>query len=69
MAKRLHRSRAAVYRRALKRKIVRGLLEFKAGADQFDRAAKDQVTDYALDLKNFHAGSYERLIVPKPAPT
>lgn len=40
------------------------VLEFKVGAEQFDRAAKDQVVDYALDLKNFHAGSHDRHIVP-----
>jgi hypothetical protein len=40
------------------------LLEFKVGARQFDRAALDQVWDYALDLKNFHEGSHEPTIVP-----
>jgi hypothetical protein len=33
------------------------LLEFKVGETEFTAAARDQVTDYALDLKNFHAGS------------
>jgi hypothetical protein len=27
-------------------------------------SATDQVTDYALDLKNFHAGSHSRRLVP-----
>lgn len=40
------------------------LLEFKVGARQFDRAGLDQVWDYALDLKNFHEGSHEPIIVP-----
>ncbi|MGN6366732.1 MAG: DUF2075 domain-containing protein [Phycisphaerae bacterium] len=40
------------------------LLEFKVGADAFPQHAIDQVTDYALDLKNFHAGSHDRPIVP-----
>ncbi|MHB0772317.1 DUF2075 domain-containing protein [Bradyrhizobium sp. 1.29L] len=40
------------------------VIEFKVGSDQFDAAALDQVVDYALDLKNFHAGSHDRRIVP-----
>jgi hypothetical protein len=40
------------------------LLEFKVGETEFTAAARDQVTDYALDLKNFHAGSHRRRIVP-----
>ena len=47
--------------------ILSGLIfviEFKVGARQFDASAIDQVIDYALDLKNFHAGSHDRLIVP-----
>jgi hypothetical protein len=40
------------------------LLEFKVGASGFDRAALDQVWDYALDLKNFHQGSHEPAVVP-----
>jgi hypothetical protein len=40
------------------------VIEFKVGAEQFTAAAIDQVTDYALDLKNFHAGSHARRIVP-----
>ena len=40
------------------------LLEFKVGAREYARHAIDQVTDYALDLKNFHKASHERLLVP-----
>ncbi|WP_441279890.1 DUF2075 domain-containing protein [Bradyrhizobium sp. 63_E2_N1_3] len=40
------------------------VIEFKVGSDRFDAAALDQVVDYALDLKNFHAGSHDRRIVP-----
>jgi hypothetical protein len=40
------------------------VLEFKIGADAFTTAAISQVTDYALDLKNFHAGSHDRIIIP-----
>lgn len=40
------------------------VLEFKVGSKSFDRYALDQVHDYALDLKNFHAGSHDRAIVP-----
>jgi hypothetical protein len=40
------------------------VLEFKINADAFSAAAIDQVTDYALDLKNFHAGSHDRIIIP-----
>ncbi|MCX7719066.1 MAG: DUF2075 domain-containing protein, partial [Candidatus Sumerlaeaceae bacterium] len=40
------------------------VVEFKVGARQFDRAAIEQVWDYALDLKNFHEGSHHVPIVP-----
>jgi len=40
------------------------VIEFKVGADIFDRAAIEQVWDYALDLKNFHAASHDVPIVP-----
>jgi hypothetical protein len=40
------------------------VIEFKVGAASFDRAAIDQVHDYALDLKNFHKGSHEAKILP-----
>jgi hypothetical protein len=39
-------------------------LEFKVGERVFDRAAIDQVWDYALDLKNFHEASHEVSLVP-----
>lgn len=39
-------------------------IEFKVGADTFDRAAVEQVWDYALDLKNFHKASHDVSIVP-----
>ena len=47
--------------------VVGGLIfviEYKVGASQYQRHASDQVLDYALDLKNFHAGSHDRIIVP-----
>jgi hypothetical protein len=40
------------------------VIEYKFGADHFDRSSIDQVTDYALDLKNFHTGSHRAPIVP-----
>jgi hypothetical protein len=54
------------------------VIEFKVGEKSFDRAALDQVWDYALDLKNFHQASHAAPIVPiliatgatrSPAPT
>lgn len=40
------------------------VLEFKIGASQFARQARDQVWDYALDLKNFHESSHDKILVP-----
>jgi hypothetical protein len=40
------------------------VVEFKVGASVFDRAAIEQVWDYALDLKNFHQASEPVAIVP-----
>mgnify|MGYP001138270267 CR=1 FL=1 len=40
------------------------LLEFKVGETYYSRNEIDQVLDYALDLKNFHKESYDKLIVP-----
>lgn len=40
------------------------VLEFKAGAVSFSRHALDQVTDYALDLKNFHETSHDNYVAP-----
>lgn len=46
------------------RKGIVFVIEFKVGAESFDRAAIDQMHDYALDLKNFHLGSHDLPIVP-----
>lgn len=40
------------------------VVEFKVGEKAFDRASRDQVWDYALDLKNFHEASHSASIVP-----
>lgn len=40
------------------------VIEFKVGEAEFTRAALDQVWDYALDLKNFHAASHDAALVP-----
>ncbi len=40
------------------------LLEFKVGAKDYSKFAIDQVVDYALDLKNFHKSSHNKLLVP-----
>jgi hypothetical protein len=40
------------------------ILEFKVGEKEFLLSALDQVSDYALDLKNFHKTSHEPLIAP-----
>ena len=40
------------------------VIEFKVGKTDFLHTDVDQVLDYALDLKNFHQGSIDRLIVP-----
>lgn len=40
------------------------VIEFKVGSTEFTRAARDQVWDYALDLKNFHEASHDQVIVP-----
>ena len=40
------------------------LFEFKVGAESFSNAAREQVWDYALDLKNFHEASHEAPVVP-----
>ena len=47
--------------------LVEGLLfvvEFKVGAREYARHDKEQVLDYALDLKHFHEGSHNACIVP-----
>ena len=40
------------------------ILEYKTGRQTFNQSARNQVWDYALDLKNFHAGSKDRILVP-----
>lgn len=40
------------------------VLEFKHGEKEFTAGALDQVSDYALDLKNFHETSHEQFIAP-----
>ena len=40
------------------------VLEFKIGASRYHPSAIDQVTDYALDLKNFHETSHDKYIIP-----
>jgi DUF2075 family protein len=40
------------------------VLEFKVGEKSYTSYALDQVTDYALDLKNFHETSHDKHIVP-----
>lgn len=40
------------------------VIEFKVGESVFERAAMEQVWDYALDLKNFHQASHWISIVP-----
>ncbi|MEI2361840.1 DNA/RNA helicase domain-containing protein [Priestia megaterium] len=41
------------------------MIEFKVGyGNKHQKNAIDQVEDYALDLKNFHGESHERLIIP-----
>lgn len=40
------------------------VLEFKVGESHFTSSALDQVTDYCLDLKNFHESSYNCFIAP-----
>jgi hypothetical protein len=52
--------------------IIRSIvfvLEFKVGESQANSSARDQVWDYALDLKNFHEGSHAVAIVPILIPT
>jgi len=40
------------------------VLEFKVGEREFSSHGRDQVWDYALDLKNFHQTSHDKLVVP-----
>lgn len=40
------------------------VLEFKVGERRFASHARDQVWDYALDLKNFHESSHDKTLAP-----
>lgn len=40
------------------------ILEYKTGRQTFNQSARNQVWDYALDLKNFHADSKDRILAP-----
>lgn len=40
------------------------VLEYKTSEQKFTREARTQVWDYALDLKNFHEQSSERILIP-----
>jgi hypothetical protein len=40
------------------------VLEFKVGEHQFLSSAKDQVWDYAVDLKNFHETTHDKAVAP-----
>lgn len=47
--------------------VINGVVfcvEFKVGADRFESQDREQVWDYALDLKNFHEPSRNLTIVP-----
>lgn len=45
-------------------KSVIFILEFKVGEKEFVSYAIDQVLDYALDMKNFHETSHDKIIAP-----
>lgn len=45
------------------------LLEFKTGDNEYRKSTKDQVMDYALDLKYFHEASNNKYIIPIIIPT
>ena len=40
------------------------VIEFKVGEKDYALHALDQVWDYALDLKNFHETSHDKLLIP-----
>jgi hypothetical protein len=40
------------------------IIEFKVGSDEYDNASITQVTDYALDIKNFHEGTHDKVVCP-----
>lgn len=52
--------------------LLRGIIfciEFKVGQKEALQSDVEQVMDYALDLKNFHRFSHDRIIVPILIPT
>lgn len=71
-----YRSRGSIYfeyniprmgRRADVIVVIDGIifvLEYKTSEQKFTREARTQVWDYALDLKNFHEQSAERILIP-----
>ena len=40
------------------------VIEYKVGAEKYDKQAQEQVIDYTLDLKNFHEGSHKVKLIP-----
>lgn len=40
------------------------ILEFKINSKKFYNNDEEQVIDYALDLRNFHEGSHDKIIIP-----
>lgn len=40
------------------------VMEFKVGEKEFLSSAKDQVWDYAVDLKNFHETTHDKTVAP-----
>ena len=40
------------------------ILEFKVGSSTYNSGDLDQALDYALDLKNFHEQSHDKIILP-----
>lgn len=40
------------------------ILEFKVGEKEFLSSARDQVWDYAVDLKNFHETTHDKTVAP-----
>lgn len=45
------------------------ILEFKVGEKEFLSSARDQVWDYAVDLKNFHETTHDKTLAPVLLPT
>lgn len=45
------------------------ILEFKVGESEFLSSARDQVWDYAVDLKNFHETTHDKTLAPVLLPT